>query len=172
MGTKDSLPINHEQRGFTLIELLVVIAVSAVILPVSVAGVYLINKDSQVSNNRLAAINSVQNAGEWIIKDTRMAVSVSDAGNFTVAYPLNLTWTGYHSGNTTVIYSINAANELNRNSTFNGNLTTTVVARYIDPSGTNYTFQNDTLTFSIKAKTGSGASQVIESRTYQASPRN
>jgi prepilin-type N-terminal cleavage/methylation domain-containing protein len=168
MIVKRLLLINKEQHGVTLIELLVVIVVTGVILPATVTGVYLIHTQSNISNNRLAAINSVQNAGEWVIKDTRMARTVTPtSGNF----PLNLTWTGYPAGTSSVIYSV-ANNELSRLATINGTPTTTVVARFIDSSGTNCTFQNNTLIFNITSKVPTtGANQVTETRTFQASPR-
>jgi len=75
--------IFHCKRyGFTLIEILVGIAILGVIAAAAAGGVFQVVKGSPDSNNRMQAINNVQNASDWISQDARNAESyIAYTGN-------------------------------------------------------------------------------------------
>jgi prepilin-type N-terminal cleavage/methylation domain-containing protein len=65
--------IYKKQKGFTLVEVLIGLAVAGAIVAAAAGGVTHVFKGSPESNNRMQAINSVQNASQWITQDARNA---------------------------------------------------------------------------------------------------
>ena len=64
------------ERGFTLIELLVVIAIMSLITLGATMTTFQIINVTRRSNDHVAAVRQVQNAGYWISRDAQMAENV------------------------------------------------------------------------------------------------
>jgi len=64
------------ERGFTLIELLVVIATVALIAAAATMSTFQVFNVTRHSNDHMATVRQVQNAGYWISRDALMAESV------------------------------------------------------------------------------------------------
>jgi len=157
---------NKNQRGLTLIEVLVaLVAMGVILIPVAMGTIQIIN-GSGLSNNGVVAVSSVQNAGDWMSRDARMAeiVSLPPSGNFTLGN-LTLTWTDYGNNTYTVIYSVTGG-ELRRSYSVNGGTpTVTIVARNIKEVTSSYA--GGLLTLTITATVGSGRQTANETRTYE-----
>lgn len=94
------------QKGFTLIELLVALAITSLISIGITRGIFQVLNINVLASNRVIAITEVENAGYWIMVDTKMAQSVvTDDDTLTPeTEALTLAWVGweYESGNTYV----------------------------------------------------------------------
>jgi len=64
------------ERGFTLVELLVVIAIMSLITLGATMTTFQIINVTRRSNDHVAAVRQVQNAGYWISRDAQMAEAV------------------------------------------------------------------------------------------------
>ena len=83
------------ERGFTLVELLVVIAIMSLITLGATMTTFQIINVTRRSNDHVAAVRQVQNAGYWISRDALMAENAvvgDDPETETVEF-LILTWT-------------------------------------------------------------------------------
>ena len=64
------------ERGFTLVELLVVIAIMSLITLGATMTTFQVINVTRRSNDHVAAVRQVQNAGYWISRDAQMAENV------------------------------------------------------------------------------------------------
>ena len=80
------------ERGFTLVELLVVIALMSLITLGATMTTFQIINVTRHSNDHVAAVRQVQNAGYWISRDALMAESVVVDDDPETAEFLTLTW--------------------------------------------------------------------------------
>jgi len=81
------------ERGFTLIELLVVIAIMSLITLGATMTTFQVINVTRQSNDHVAAVRQVQNAGYWISRDAQMAENVVVDDDPETAEFLTLTWT-------------------------------------------------------------------------------
>jgi prepilin-type N-terminal cleavage/methylation domain-containing protein len=167
------LSLNENQQGFTLIELLVSIAIMALILPGTVTGIYLINKETNVSNNRMAAINSVQNVGNGIVRDARMSDSAPVVGALPNLLTLSVkdfdgsVFTHTHL----IIYSLSGGTLTRSESIDGGAATISSVARNVS-SITASLGAGEVLSLTVTSTVPAGGmNQVIETRVFNVSPR-
>lgn len=79
------------QRGFTLVEMAVGLGIVSLISVAAAGTVYQVLNGSQRSNDHMAAVRQVQNAGYWISRDARVAQSAATE-NLTFPNFLVLTW--------------------------------------------------------------------------------
>ena len=166
------------QKGFTFLELLLALTISALIAGATLGSIFQVMKNTQRNNNQLTATREVQNAGFWIGKDAQLAQIVTV--NMTTPYFLQLDWTEGFSGDIyQVVYTFEdipdkETKKLLRNLSVNGGANATIlVASYIDPdialTSGNYT--GNTLNLMLTATVGDDATEKIETRLYQLSPR-
>lgn len=164
---------HKNQQGITLIEMLVgLVAMGVIIFPVAMGTIQIIN-GSGLSNNSVVAVSSVQNAGDWMSRDARMATIVSpSSGSYTLGN-LTLTWTDHDAKTNTVVYNVTGG-ELRRSysvsSVNNGTPTVTTVARNVSVSSS-YASASKLLTLTITASVGGGRQAANETRTYEIRPR-
>jgi len=184
MSIKNQTQKSTEQDGFSLLELLVVITIMGVVVPAVGASVYQITRGTQSSNNRMAAINSVQRAGEYISSDVRQSQVALGYGD-TNGFPLNITWTEFTlngTGNSTLVeYDYSSSNQtLTRNYSFTSGGTTTnstiVVARNITeikctPIKTNGQVNTVELVANSTFTDPYTGQPATESRTFEIRPR-
>ncbi|UCD53825.1 MAG: prepilin-type N-terminal cleavage/methylation domain-containing protein [Dehalococcoidia bacterium] len=81
------------ERGFTLVELLVVIAIMSLITLGATMTTFQIINVTRQSNDHVAAVRQVQNAGYWVSRDAQMAENVVVDDDPETAEFLILTWT-------------------------------------------------------------------------------
>jgi len=169
------------ERGFTLIELTVTVAIVALIAAGANMSVFQVLKGTERSNDHMAAVNQVQNAGYWVSRDTQMAKNVT-VDNLTPPAFLLLDWT---TGEDTVVlhqvtYTLEAMpgsglKRLMRNHSIDGGAANTaLVAQYIDPDPgmTSCQFTVDgTLILTVTASVSSRSQTKTETRVYEVVPR-
>lgn len=165
------------EKGFTLVQVIVSLAITVlVVLPAS-GAMFQILKNSGRTGDYLTAVHQVQNAGDWISRDTQMALGVS--ANLTLPVPvlLTLTWTEdafgtpvYHTDNYTIENLNGGIGTIRRRHTSTaGANEQALIARYVyynpaDAGNTTMTsYQNPLLT--IRLASHVGASQ--ETREYK-----
>ena len=81
------------ERGFTLVELLVVIAIISLITLGATMTTFQIINVTRRSNDHVAAVRQVQNAGYWISRDALMAQNAVVDDDPETAEFLTLNWT-------------------------------------------------------------------------------
>jgi len=179
---KKSLFSCRDCRGITLVELLVALSIGS-LLAVGVSQVLqqmfiLVPR----AENSMLAVRQVQFAGHWIDRDATMAQVITPTPNlFTIstATPLIISYVNWDATKTTVTYSVDTNNILQRNVVVTNEKTGSVIsssqiqvadsiasikAQYIEPTG----MDRKALTVTIVAQVGSAS----ENRTYQTSPRS
>jgi prepilin-type N-terminal cleavage/methylation domain-containing protein len=145
------------QVGFTLIEVIVAIAISGIIgLGASISSAQVLNQTA-TNNDYTTASRNALNALHWISHDVSMAQDIIGADDFPQTGDLCLSWMGWDN----TAYSANYTLEngvLKRFYSENGQVTTTVIASYInlDPAMTFCTFDNTSLTVTITCSVGEG----------------
>jgi len=65
--------LKQNQSGFTMVEMLIALAIVAVVSVAISVTILHVFQDPEKSNQRLEAINNVQNAADWISRDARNA---------------------------------------------------------------------------------------------------
>ncbi|MBI2829987.1 MAG: prepilin-type N-terminal cleavage/methylation domain-containing protein [Chloroflexi bacterium] len=92
------------ERGFTAIELLVALTITVFLGGTVTAAIWRTALTTEASNNHMAAVQQVQNAGYWITRDAQMAETVI-VDNSTPTDWLIMTWPEWdYGGNNTVIH--------------------------------------------------------------------
>jgi len=169
-------------RGMTLIELQVAMAIGLLL----VAGASQVLQQIYIllprAESSMLAMRQVQFAGHWIDRDATMAQLITPSDNLThtlsATQMLYISYVNWNSENTTVSYSVDANNQLQRlevvknmsGATISSNQMqvadsiTSLTAQYAQPVG----MDRKALTVTIVAQLGS----VSENRTYRTSPRS
>jgi len=167
------------ERGFTLIEVLVVIAIAALITLGATTTTFQVFNVTRHSNDHIAVVRQVQNAGYWISRDALMAESVVVDGDPETDEFLTLKWTEWDFGKKKdlVVYYHEVTyffqdlpddiGKLDRTHWINDEVNEqTLVAEYIDYN-TNATYDTSVLTVQITSSLG----EASETREYRVLPR-
>lgn len=173
--------MNRNQKGFTLVELMLAFVIAAIIAGGVTDVIFQVFTGNTRASNHMTAVRQVQNAGYWVSHDAQMAQNVY-ANNLAGSDKLKLDWLKW--GGTTenitcnITYSIVDGSKLQRREevTTSGpppvtTVSTSVVARYIDPNQTSCDFTFSALVFTVRATVGSGLWAASENRTYEIFPR-
>jgi prepilin-type N-terminal cleavage/methylation domain-containing protein len=165
------MKLKTTEKGFTLIELLVALTIGAAIVGVMSAAVITIVRTSSQNDELNVNMRQVQNAGQWITRDTLMAQSVSTntAGVF-----LNLSWSDWNNiggtqYNNNIRYVL-SGNTLTRS--LNGGAATLIAQNIVTNPGftnCNWNATDQKLTVTIRASLHGGARYA--QGTYEISPR-
>jgi len=123
------------------------------------------------TSNHMTAVKQVQNAGYCISRDAQMAQTV-DTGEFS-GFPLTLTWTEYGVDGDVhqVVYTLVDSQLRRSHSVDGGEPSQTLVAQYIDSTGTNCQFAGDKVTLTVMATVGGFPEETSEPRVYEVVPR-
>lgn len=190
----------RQQKGFTLIELLVALAIVAVIGTALAATITQLIVVQAANKNHIEVVDQVQNALHYINRDAQMAwpsmIDTKNGSSYPVAlyfstHNLILEWvdysnpdynpnaygTGLGNENYVVTYSlVNGA--LQRSETLDSgtpgqkNLPTMIVARDIDGTASNFSYNSTSKVLTVKlTSTIKGAKTAIETRTLQVQLR-
>jgi len=162
---------NKDQRGFTIIELLVALAITCLITGGVTMAIFQVFAGNARTSNHMTAVRQVQNAGYWIGRDAQMAQTV-DTGVFS-GCPLTLGWTEYGVDGDVhqVVYAL-VDSQLRRSHSVNsGEPVETLVAQYIDSTGTDCQFAGGKVTLTVMATVGGFPEETSETRVYEVIPR-
>ena len=169
------------ERGFTLVELLVVIAIMALITLGATMTTFQVINVTRSSNDHVAAVRQVQNAGYWISRDALMAEAVVVDDDPDTAEFLTLTWTEWGYGEALayheVIYSFQdlpgGIGKLKRQYVFyddegeGSEPKTNLIAEYINYDLTEASYKSPVLTAQITASLG----EASETKEYRVGRR-
>lgn len=160
------------EKGFTLVELLVALPIAALVIGAA-TGVITQLANSTDTTSYMVAYRQVQNAGYWVSEDGLQAqnVNVTGIGN---DLSFVLSWTNWDDTSiTNVTYSLTdmpsgTLKQLQRQKVTGSNVTSTVVARYIDATQTSCNWSENVITFNVTAT----VERKTATRTYQIAPRS
>jgi prepilin-type N-terminal cleavage/methylation domain-containing protein len=156
--------ILRKQSGFTAVELLVGIVIVAIVGVAAASVVTQTFGDTAFSNNRMTAINTLRNAGDWLTRDLRTAeVPVT-----LISSCPRMTWHDYDTGELrTVIYSKSGTNLLRSYQEGTGTPSVITVAQNIT-SIASINYYDGSTGVTLTAAVG----DATESRSYIVMPRN
>ncbi len=166
------------EKGFTLLELIVAAGIMVLIGGATSVASAQVFKQSELQGNRIAAASQVQNGGNWVSRDARMAHTITTG--LTQPDFVRFDWNEERTDNSyQVVYrfeSMSAGNMKNliRSESVNGTQSAlTLVAVYIDPDSqkTSCQLSGGILELTITATVGNGAYQESETRIYRILPR-
>ena len=172
--------MKRHEKGFTLIEILIAVSISTLVVVAASIAVYQVMRNTQHTSNRMTAVLQVQNAGDWISRDTLVAQSIT-TGNVTTTDFLTFGWTEIGSGDEWhVVYTLEdmpgtGLKTLVRSQSVNGgDNSSTLIARFIVPDAvkTLCEYSQDKLNLTITATVGDGPEQETETRKYEIVPRS
>jgi prepilin-type N-terminal cleavage/methylation domain-containing protein len=160
-----TMKLKTTEKGFTLIELLVVLGIAGAIMGVMSTAVIIITRTTSQNDELNVNMRQVQNAGQWITRDTLMAQSVSTS---TTGVFLNLSWSDWNSDNNTIRYVL-SGNTLTRS--LNGG-PAILIAQYVvtNPAYTNCDWNDTDKTLTVKIRASLHGNRYAE-QTYEISPR-
>ena len=160
------------QAGFTLIEIVAAVAITGLIgLGASIATAQVLTQTTRNNDYTLASRNTL-NALYWISLDASMAQSINGTDGFPQTEDLSLSWKDWDNNEYSANYTLENG-VLKRIYSENGQVTTTVIASYID-SGASMTyceFDNNILTVTITGSVGEGDKVVSVTEVRKISPR-
>ena len=171
--------MKQDEKGSTLLELIIAISIMVLVSGATLAGIFHISKTTELNASHTSAVFQVQNAGYWIIHDTRMAQGVI-TDNLTLPDFLILGWIEQGSCDEyQLTYTLENMAEgqlkkMLRHQYINGVLNnSTLVAQYIEPDSgcTSCDYNNGILSLNIMATVERGSSIETETRSYNISPR-
>lgn len=160
------------QAGLSLVEIITAIAITGLIgLGAAVASIQVLNQNARNSDYTLASREAL-NALYWMSHDASMAQSLNGTAGFPQTENLSLYWIGWD--NTT--YSTNYTLEngvLKRVYSKNGQVTTSIIASYInpDPLLTFCSLDAGILTVTITSSVGAGDRVVNVTKVREITPR-
>ena len=179
---KKLLFFHRDSRGMTLVELLVALSIGSLVAAGATQILQQIFTLVPKAENSMLAMRQVQFAGHWIDRDATMAQAIAPTPDlFTVSTvtPLIISYVTEDTKMTTITYSVDADQKLQRQVVITNEITgsvisssqtqvadsiTSIQAQYTEPSGQ----EKKTLTVTIVAQIGGAAA----TRTYQTSPRS
>jgi prepilin-type N-terminal cleavage/methylation domain-containing protein len=167
----DMKKLKKGERGFSLVELVIVVALAGLVGAALTATAFQVFTFSTRTSNQMTAIRQVQQAGFWVSPDVMMAQNVTLGGS--LGFPLTLTWQEWGTNTThTVTYNLTymsgGLKRLQREHKIGTSLnSTTVVAEYIDPTGTSFVQSGTAYNFTVTATVGG----QTETRVYEVRPR-
>jgi len=171
--------VKQNERGFTLVEVVAVIAISAAIAGAAALGVFQVVKGAERSNEHIAAVDQVRNAGYWVSSDAQRAQKLVVDG-LTPPKFLIVSWTEWNSDDKhEITYTLEnmpstGLRQLQRSESINeGAPITTVVAKYIDPdpAKSSCVIIEDRLILTITAAVSLGSQTKSETRIFEIMPR-
>ncbi|HTY81939.1 MAG TPA: prepilin-type N-terminal cleavage/methylation domain-containing protein [Dehalococcoidales bacterium] len=163
---------NREQAGFTLIEVMVSLIITALIGLGATMGSAQVLNETQRNNDYTTASRDVMNAVYWIGRDAQMAQVISGWSDFPRTSNLSLFWSDWNNCSYNATYSLTHG-VLTRSFNVEGNITSNVVANYINPgvTATNCTSVNGTLLLTITSSVGEGSKVVNVTRNRDMTAR-
>lgn len=160
------------QRGFTLIELMVALVISALIGSGIGTAIYQTLTVSARSTAYMTAVKQLENAVQWLSRDVQMAQNVVPGPGS--GFPVTLSWIEWDSDESIVVtYAISDGDLRRSKSGSGGPPTETVVAKYLDASGSSCAWEPvmGRFTFELKATVRQGSQLVSETRVGEILPR-
>ena len=160
------------QAGFTLIEMLVAITITGLIsFGASIATAQVLTQTTRNTDYTLASRDAL-NALYWISHDASMAQTINGTEGFPQTEDLSLSWKGWDNTEYSANYTLENS-VLKRIYSVDGQVTTTVIASYIDPgaSMTYCVFDDGILTVTITSSVGEGDKVVSVTKVREISPR-
>lgn len=185
-----------KERGVTLIELMVAIPIAGLLAVAAGVTIVQLLHTNNISADMLA-VRQVENAGDWVSRDSVQAQSITGVAsdNVSSGLPFTLTWVRWDTGASPPVNETHQVKywlkdvpgsllkQLQRTEVVTNasgavtSNTTTTVAEYIDGSATTCRwlwvttpapgYSTTTFTFTLKAVVGT----KTESRSYQVMPR-
>ena len=153
--------LSRNQPGFTLIEVLVSLAIVGSLGAGAAALITQTFNHNTRANERMAAVQYVENAGYWLTRDGLMAQRVTPSAG--IGFPLTLGWITWAGAEFQATYTLTNG-VLKRTQTTDGAQTQqNMVAQNVDAGGTSCQFANGVLNFNITVTIGA----TSENRTYQ-----
>jgi len=166
---KNALKIfRFRQNGFTAVETLVAVAIVGLLAVGMAAIISQTFQQSQRTNERVQAIEQVENVAAWINRDALMAQSLTAGAS--AGFPLTLNWQGLNGNINQVTYSLSGTS-IQRSISVNGGAPSiSAIARNLDVDAAKTSCSYDpsgVLTFQVTSKIG----MANESRTYEVKLR-
>ena len=170
------MPERNSEAGIGLTTLVVSLAVLAIIATGITMTIHQIFNISSSSTNHMVAIQQVQNAGRWLVKDGLKASSIEltqDADGF----PLTISWSDTEDNEHEAVYTILVNDSLRRqyyiNRTQNPNpLMTSSIIGSVNLSQTSCNISpSNELVASISVPYELGSETDAETRVYRVFPR-
>jgi prepilin-type N-terminal cleavage/methylation domain-containing protein len=165
--------LKARQRGFSLLEMILALAlISIITLGVTIANAQIMVQTSRNTDFTLASHQAL-NAAHWISRDAQMSHSIDGAPGFPQTANLTIEWTEWDNSEHMAIYYLDG-NTLMRSYSVDGGATeTTLVADHINPnpSSTNSTSDNETLTILITSSVGEGDRVVDFTKEFYITSR-
>jgi prepilin-type N-terminal cleavage/methylation domain-containing protein len=163
---------SKNRAGFTLIEMIAAIAITGIIsMGVSLAIGQVLNQTTR-NNDYTTASRNAMNALHWISRDALMAQTINGTAGFPLTQDLSLKWSGWNNSSYTANYTVTNG-QLRRIYSDGTNVTTTVIAEYINPAEgmTSCVSNNGTVTITITSSVGEGAKVIDITKVCEISSR-
>ncbi len=93
------------EKGYTYLEMVLAVAIMALAAVAASTVIFQVLKGTEHTNNHMTVVRQVQNAGQWISRDTQMAQSVI-TDNLTSPDFLVLNWTEWESVDDEIYHSV------------------------------------------------------------------
>ena len=151
--------------GFGLIDLIIGLAVSSIIGVGLTATIIQTLEINNWSLTRTTVEHQVQNVGQWITYDIRMAQAVTPSEG--TGFPLTIAYQEQDGTAHEVIYTISGGEMKRQHSVNQGAAQETLVSLYLDAATTTFTQADGIYHLSVNATVGSGASAGTETRVFQ-----
>jgi prepilin-type N-terminal cleavage/methylation domain-containing protein len=163
---------SKNRAGFTLIEMIAAIAITGIIsMGVSLAIGQVLNQTTR-NNDYTTASRNAMNALHWISRDALMAQTINGTAGFPLTQALSLKWSGWDNHSYTANYTVTDG-QLRRIYSDGTNVTTTVIAEYINPAEgmTGCVSNNGTIIITITSSVGAGAKIIDITKVREISSR-
>ena len=159
--------------GLTLVELLIALAIISALGSAAVIATYELLTASRQANDEQLAVSQVRAVEHYMTRDTLTSQSVTPDETDPSGFPLVLAWESFDGTNHSVTYSFQTSPNaplmrMARVEVTDTNTSTLVVADYMDPTQCECSFDGETLTVTLVAKSHDYETE----RTFESKPRS